>query len=252
MKKKAIFETLIIGMTIAMTVYFTGCFTSAKAYTKSTTPDGVVTESYVSVTGTGDKTSQMAAEGMFADGTVEDLGAGLKNANASQQSTGIDGTMKGMVSMMSMFIQGMEAYQGRVPSVKPQVKPPVDTRPGVAITRPIPQPKAPRSTVSGEGVPEIVIFGNRDTCGRCSRLWEDLDVLAMSEAACGASITDADATDNNAVYEARKPRGGFAYPYVAVYVDGKLVDGYEAGNMSAEDIAERAKKTIGECEDIAE
>ena len=48
-----------------------GCFTSATARTKRTvSKDGVVTlESEVSIVGTGDKASDVAAEGLFADGT---------------------------------------------------------------------------------------------------------------------------------------------------------------------------------------
>ena len=42
----------------------------------------------------------MAGEGMFADGTEEDLGAGFKKGNASQQSTGIEGALKGIGDFM--------------------------------------------------------------------------------------------------------------------------------------------------------
>lgn len=71
-----------------------GCFTKAVAYTK-TNPDGSK-ESRVSIVGTGDKASQIAAEGLFADGAADDLGAGVKTANASQQSTGIKESLEGM------------------------------------------------------------------------------------------------------------------------------------------------------------
>jgi len=69
MKKLIMFAALaaVAGMVA-------GCFTSAAAYTKKTLVDGTVTESRVSVIGTGDKASQVAAEGMFADGDVNDLG----------------------------------------------------------------------------------------------------------------------------------------------------------------------------------
>ena len=73
-----------------------GCFTSATAFTKKTAPDGTVTESKVKIVGTGDKASQIAAEGLFADGAAEDLGAGVKNASATQQSTGVKETLEGM------------------------------------------------------------------------------------------------------------------------------------------------------------
>ena len=91
MKKVMMFAALaaVVGMVA-------GCFTSATAYTKKTAPDGTVTESKVKIVGTGDKASQIAAEGLFADGAAEDLGAGVKTASASQQSTGIKETLEGM------------------------------------------------------------------------------------------------------------------------------------------------------------
>lgn len=91
MKKMMMFAALaaVAGMTA-------GCFTSAVAFTKKTAPDGTVTESKVKIVGTGDKASQIAAEGLFADGAAEDLGAGVKNASATQQSTGVKETLEGM------------------------------------------------------------------------------------------------------------------------------------------------------------
>ena len=77
-----------------------GCFTSATAFTKKTAPDGTVTESRVKIVGTGDKASQIAAEGLFADGASDDLGAGVKTASASQQSTGIKETLEGMGALL--------------------------------------------------------------------------------------------------------------------------------------------------------
>ena len=73
-----------------------GCFTSATAYTETKHADGSVTVSKVKIIGTGDKASQVAAEGLFADGTQEDLGAGVRTASATQQSTGVKETLEGM------------------------------------------------------------------------------------------------------------------------------------------------------------
>jgi uncharacterized protein YneF (UPF0154 family) len=91
MKKVMMFAALaaVVGMVA-------GCFTSATAFTKKTAKDGTVTESKVKIIGTGDKASQIAAEGLFADGASDDLGAGVKTASASQQSTGIRETLEGM------------------------------------------------------------------------------------------------------------------------------------------------------------
>ncbi len=106
--KRALFSIMILA---AVSV-ITGCFTSATAYTKKTSADGVVTESKCSIIGTGDKVSQIAADGLFADGTTEDLGAGVKKASASQQSTGIGETLTGMGNLMASMAKVMAASQG--------------------------------------------------------------------------------------------------------------------------------------------
>ena len=101
-----------------------GCFTSATAYTETKHADGSVTVSKVKVIGTGDKASQVAADGLFADGTQEDLGAGVKTASASQQSTGIDGALKGVGDLLGGIAAVMRAYPaaGAIPAV-PAVQP---------------------------------------------------------------------------------------------------------------------------------
>ena len=86
-----------------------GCFTSATAYTETTHADGSVTVSKVKVVGTGDKASEIAAEGLFADGTADDLGAGVRTASASQTSTGIDGTLAGLGTVLQGMAQFMAA-----------------------------------------------------------------------------------------------------------------------------------------------
>lgn len=117
--KKLCISTMLVSM-----IGLCGCFTAAKAYTKKTNADGVVTESFVSVSGTGDKASQIAAEGLFADGADDDLGAGVKNAAASQKSTGIDGTLSGMGDMFMGMAQLMSAMQTmQVPAAPPAAAP---------------------------------------------------------------------------------------------------------------------------------
>jgi hypothetical protein len=109
MSKLMMFAALaaVAGMTA-------GCFTSAGAHTKKTIhPDGtIVLESYVSVMGTGDKASQVAAEGLFADGDIDDLGAGVKTASAIQQSTGIKETLEGMGVLLTGIGQLVAKTQG--------------------------------------------------------------------------------------------------------------------------------------------
>lgn len=106
-------RTLIsVAAMLAAVGMVAGCFTSATAYTEKTNPDGTKTVSRVKIVGTGDKASQVAADGLFADGTTEDLGAGVKKASANQQSTGIDGTLNGLGQLMTGMARFMAASQG--------------------------------------------------------------------------------------------------------------------------------------------
>ena len=100
MKKLIMFAAMLaaVGM-------MTGCFTSAKAYTK-VHPDGT-RESLVRVVGTGDKASEVAAEGLFADGSESDFGAGVSKANASQQSTGIAESFRAFGDMTGVIAQAI-------------------------------------------------------------------------------------------------------------------------------------------------
>ena len=92
-----------------------GCVTRVTARTRSNT-DGS-TESYVTLLGTGDKASDVASEGLFADGTRETLGAGVANAKASQQSTGVDGALAAAGNLFAQGVQaGMAAYGMRASS----------------------------------------------------------------------------------------------------------------------------------------
>lgn len=100
------------ALAFMLACFCSGCLTSATAYTEKTAPDGTVTVSKVKIIGTGDKASQVAAEGLFADGGDDALGAGVKTASSSQQSTGIDGTLNGLGSLMGGMAQFMAAAQG--------------------------------------------------------------------------------------------------------------------------------------------
>lgn len=164
------------GMFVAFCAlaFLSGCFTSATAYTKSTTKDGVVTESKVKIVGTGDKASQVAAEGLFADGAPEDLGAGVKTASASQQSTGIKETLEGVGALLGPMAQIMAAQAtGKVPIVQPAI--PVTDTDSVA-----PEPTGTKTTLSSkiaeaksQSKPLVVIAGS-PKCGFCLQLEKDI------------------------------------------------------------------------------
>lgn len=105
---------MVAAACAAMVGMVAGCFTSAKAYTR-VHPDGT-RESLVRVVGTGDKASEIAAEGLFADGSESDFGAGVEQAKANQQSTGIKEAFEGVnglllgVGRLLARAQGAPAY----------------------------------------------------------------------------------------------------------------------------------------------
>ena len=222
-----------------------GCFTSATAYTETTHADGSVTVSKVKVIGTGDKASQIASEGLFADGTAEDLGAGVKTASASQTSTGIDGTLAGLGTVLQGMAQFMAASHiagngTQSASIAPEAGP------AQSISAIVRGPSGVRSAVSGVGGATVAIIGNRETCAYCRTLWAGLDAAALSDAVCGASVIDADAAANPDEYQARRPSGAFAYPLIRVYgADGKLAGEFGGRGLSQAAIIAKVNTLIG-------
>ncbi len=215
-----------------------GCVTRVTARTRSNT-DGS-TESYVTVLGTGDKASDVASEGLFADGTRETLGAGVANAKASQQSTGVDGALAAAGNLFAQGVQaGMAAYGMRA----------APAAGGAGAFAPVSAPvSAPLSAVSGDGYGFVAVLGNRATCSLCRSLWAGLDAAALSERLCGAGVIDADATANASEYAKYRPDGPFAYPLVRVFgADGKPVGQFSARGLSADGVAAAAIKLMPGC-----
>lgn len=215
-----------------------GCFTSATAYTETKHTDGRVTVSKVKIIGTGDKASEIAAEGLFADGTASDLGAGVKNASASQASTGIDGTLAGLGTVLQGMAQFMAAAHVAGIAGNGTQSASVASEAGRAqsISEIVRGPSGDRSAVSGVGGDTVAIIGNRKTCAYCRTLWAGIDAAALSDAVCGAAVIDADATANPEEYQARRPSGAFGYPLIRVYgADGKL-----AGEFSGRGLTQAA------------
>lgn len=107
---KKVFASITILVVLAL---MSGCATKAKAVAKKIIhPDGTVEfYSETSIMSTGDKASEVAADGMFADGTEEDLGSGFKKASGKQESTGIEGTLKGMGDFMTGMAKFMAVAQ---------------------------------------------------------------------------------------------------------------------------------------------
>ena len=106
---KKLMTLAAVAVSVSVTA---GCMTRTLAQTKTTKPDGTVTESLVSVIGIGDKASEVASKGLFADGTPETLGAGVADAKASQQSTGIKETLEGVGGLLTGIGQLVAKSQG--------------------------------------------------------------------------------------------------------------------------------------------
>ena len=245
-------KLISVAAVLAAVGMLAGCFTSATAYTETTHADGSVTVSKVKVIGTGDKASQIASEGLFADGTADDLGAGVKTASASQTSTGIDGTVNALGGLMVGMAQFMAASQS-VPAAKAQIATPVaatadattpnaapytfaaaTTEGGKAVSATVPV------TISGDGI-SVVILGNRSTCSLCQSLWDRLDVAALSAALCGANVIDADAQAAPETYAKLRPQGAFSYPLVLVYEAGQLKGQFSGRGLTQAALTEKVK-----------
>lgn len=204
MKKLIMFAAMLAAVgTVA------GCFTSATAYTETKHADGSVTVSRVNVIGTGDKASEIAAEGLFADGTQDDLGAGVKTASANQTSTGIDGTVNALAGLMGSMAQFMARSQvlsvpaGAAAAERGYT---YDTDPSYDT--------APTGYTGSPGENGIGVYG-RSGCGRCA---------AYAAAHPDVAIIDiADARNRAAMWDALRARGytgtTVALP-VAVTADG--------------------------------
>ena len=238
-------KLISVAAVLAAVGMLAGCFTSATAYTETTHADGSVTVSKVKVIGTGDKASQIASEGLFADGTAEDLGAGVKTASASQTSTGIDGTLAGLGTVLQGMAQFMAA--AHVAGNGTQSASVASEAGGAqSISGIVRGPSGDRSAVSGVGGATVAIIGNRETCAYCRMLWAGIDAAALSDAVCGAAVIDADAAANPEAYQARRPSGAFAYPLIRVYgADGKLAGEFNGRGLTQAAIIAKVKTLTG-------
>ena len=171
-------KLMMLASVAAVAGMVAGCFTSATAYTETKHTDGSVTVSKVKIIGTGDKASQVAAEGLFADGTADDLGAGVKTASASQTSTGIDGTLNGVANILLGVERLVAVKQGTQTGQ-------VVTRPPLGVSVSSSTSVATGAILSGKvaeakaaGKPLVVVAGSPD-CSYCTSLDAALNGSAL-------------------------------------------------------------------------
>jgi len=169
---------MTVAAVMAAVGMLAGCFTSATAYTETKHTDGSVTVSKVKVVGTGDKASQVAAEGLFADGTADDLGAGVKTASASQTSTGIDGTLNGVANIL-LGVERLVAVKQGTQTEQAVTRPPL----GVSVssstsvaTGAILSGKVAEAKAAGKTL--VVVAGSPD-CPYCASLDAALNGSAL-------------------------------------------------------------------------
>lgn len=230
---------MVAAMCAAMVGMVTGCFTSAKAYTR-VHPDGT-RESFVRIVGTGDKASEIAAEGLFADGSESDFGAGVEQAKANQQSTGIKEAFEGVNGLL-LGVGRLLARAQSAPAYGSEGETAYSAGGGVSGGG-IVSSTAP-AKIAGDGV-SVVILGNRSTCGYCQTLWSGLDVNEVSSALCGANVIDADAASAPQTYAALRPQGSFSYPLVLVYEGGQLKGQFSGRGLTQAALIEKAKSLTG-------
>ena len=161
MKKLIMFAAMLAAVGMVA-----GCFTSATAYTETKHADGSVTVSKVKVIGTGDKASEIAAEGLFADGTQDDLGAGVKTASANQKSTGIDGALQGVGDLLGGVAAVMQAYPA-VPTAAAGAAQTSAVDGGYTFAAATTYDTAPTEYNGVPGENGIGVYG-RSGCGRCA------------------------------------------------------------------------------------
>ena len=244
-------KLMTIGFMTLMIIAMSGCGTVAYTVSEKTSPDGTKTYTKAKVFGFGDKASEIAASGMFSDGSDDALGSGFKDANASQKSTGIDGTLAGMGQMFIGMAQLASTFQ----SMQTGGILPVKTATSVPIVSQDTSGPSAEATIAKNntvmlGVPstsEIVILGNKSTCSLCRALWGKLDVTALS-AATGASVIDADEIANPSAYKERRISGtDWTWPFVRIYSDGKVVSEFSGRGLTQETLLAKACEALGTC-----
>jgi hypothetical protein len=150
---------------------------------------------------------------MFADGADDALGAGVKTANATQQSTGIEGTLSGLGDLMGGMAQFMLATQSlKVPAAREYA----DALSGETDVKPAATGSAGYDAVPGAG--GVGVYG-RPSCAKCQ---------AYKAAHPDVAIVNIDDAANRTAMWAALENRGFKGSTVALPVQ-ITADGYAQG-----------------------
>ena len=248
------FTTAIMVLVLVVCLMSTGCGTvGARGYAERTGPDGVVTRAAYTAIGFGEK-SAMALEGLGIDGDAEAPGVFLQKGDTEQDTTKLMQSLIQLGAILGPIVQQRFATAGQQ-----QTGVSTDSIDGTSATstqnivgNPVVVKSADRSIDGGEGSPTIVILGNRAACGYCKTLWSTVDFGAVSSDLCGASVVDADLTDNPEVYKASRPKDtAWSYPLIMVYNEKKGFAGkFVARNMSQAAIIAKVKELVPSCASV--
>ena len=263
---------MILGLVLVACLMSTGCGTvAASGYAKRTDPNGVTSEARYRAIGLGEK-SAMALEGLGIDGDAEAPGVFLQKGNTEQDTTQLMRSLIQLGAILGPIVQQRFASNtqqqtgvstdsidensatsaGCQSFTQANTGNPLKAATQNSVANPVAVKSADRSIDGGEGSPTIVILGNRAACGYCKILWSTVDFGAVSSDLCGASVVDADLTDNPEVYKALRPKDtAWSYPLIMVYNEKKGFAGkFVARNMSQAAIIAKVKGLVPSCASV--
>ena len=256
---------MILGLVLVACLMSTGCGTvAASGYAKRTDPNGVTSEARYRAIGLGEK-SAMALEGLGIDGDAEAPGVFLQKGNTEQDTTKLMQSLIQLGAILGPIMQQRFATAGQQQTgassatssgyqsfTQANTGNPLKTGTQNSVSGSVVVKSADRSIDGGEGSPTVVILGNRAACGYCKTLWSTVDFGAVSSDLCGASVVDADLTDNPEVYKASRPKDtAWSYPLIMVYNEKKGFAGkFVARNMSQAAIIAKVKELVPSCASV--
>lgn len=106
-------KQIIVITMLTLAIMLTGCQSVLKATAEKTSPDGTVVKTALTLRSSGDKMSELAAEGAFAEALTDHPAAGVNKAGTKQESSGTDAILAGVLTPL---VNGLvSAYTFRPP-----------------------------------------------------------------------------------------------------------------------------------------